>query len=311
MTAELGRGYSVDALGRIGTGDWRPNAELGVTRSNGRTNWRLGGYAQLAVASDWGPEPSFGGIGALLFGRDDGFYYRTTGLSLERSSARGGGSTVRFFGEHDSPVSTTTRFNLADALGGSTRFGPNFDAVRGNTFGLAIRDTRTFGLDPTGWRAFSHVLLEGGWFAPQDTAGGEARGFSRAAADLTVSRGLGKHLAASLTMAGGIADQAPLQRHFFVGGTPTVRGQPAGTAVGETYWLGRLELGGGTAAVRPVVFGDIGWAGPRELWKTPGRPLSGVGVGFSFMDGLIRTDLARGIHPHKKLRLDMYVEARF
>jgi hypothetical protein len=39
-TMELGRGYSVDGSLRLGTGDWSPNAELGGSRSNGRTTWR-------------------------------------------------------------------------------------------------------------------------------------------------------------------------------------------------------------------------------------------------------------------------------
>jgi hypothetical protein len=39
--------------------------------------------------------------------------------------------------------------------------------------------------------------------------------------------------------------------------------------------------------------------------------MSGAGVGVSFMDGLVRADLARGIHPAKRFRFDVYVEARF
>lgn len=305
---ELGKGFAVDGLVRLGTGDWEPNVDLGLSRSNGRDTWRAGAYRRLAVMSDWGPEPSFGGLGALLFGRDDGFYYRTTGAELERSAARGGGLSVRLFAEHDHPVSATTSFNVANAFGSASEFGPNIDAERGNTFGLAIRDARSFGLDPAGWRALTNVLVEGGWFAA-DT--GEGRGFSRAAADLTVSRGLGGRVAAALTVAGGLADNAPVQRFFFLGGTPTVRGQLAGTAVGEAYWLARLELGGARGAVRPAIFGDIGWAGPRDLWNHPGRPLSGAGVGLSFLDGLIRADLARGIYPREKFRFDAYFEARF
>lgn len=308
---QLGQGYAWDGQVRLGTGDWEPNAELGFSRSNGRRTWRLAGYRQLAVASDWGPTPSFGGLGALLFGRDDAFYYRTTGVELERFDPAGAGTTLRFFAEHDSPVSVTTSFNVARALGSASEFGANFEAVRGNTYGLQWRDTRSFGLDPRGWRAFGNLLLEGGWFDPKDETTADAHAFSRAAADLTVSRGLGKRLSAALTMAGGVADHAPVQRHFFVGGTPTVRGQLAGSAVGDTYWLGRLEIGGGNPAFRPVVFGDIGWAGPRALWKTPGRPLSGAGVGLSFLDGLVRADLARGIYPREKMRFDMYFEARW
>jgi hypothetical protein len=75
--------------------------------------------------------------------------------------------------------------------------------------------------------------------------------------------------------------------------------------------MSRLELGRGIAAARGVVFADLGWAGPRDLWSHPGRPMSGAGVGLSFMDGLVRADLARGIHPGKRFRFDLYVEARF
>ena len=46
------------------------------------------------------------------------------------------------------------------------------------------------------------------------------------------------------------------------------------------------------------------------LW-VGGRPMSGAGVGMSFLDGLIRFDLSRGINPGKKIRLDMYVDAKF
>jgi len=91
-----------------------------------------------------------------------------------------------------------------------------------------------------------------------------------------------------------------------------VRGQPADTAQsGTAYWLGRFELGRSWSGARPIVFGDIGWTGDRRTLDQVGRPLSGAGVGASFMDGLIRFDVARGIYPRKKVRVDMYVEAKF
>jgi len=39
--------------------------------------------------------------------------------------------------------------------------------------------------------------------------------------------------------------------------------------------------------------------------------MSGVGIGSSIMDGLFRFDVARGLYPQKRWRVDMYVEARF
>lgn len=309
-TTELGKGYSADGAARLGTGDWSPNAELGIARSNGRTTWRLGGYKRLSVASDWGAPLSFGaGLGALLFGRDDGFYYRSAGVDLTRTISAGN-LTTRFFAEHQGDAEVTTGFSLARSLGTGTAFGENIIATSGNVAGLSIRDVRSAGLDPQGWRAFSELRLEGGMFDPSaDSLDAEL--YSRAALDLTVSRGFGSRAAASLTVGAGISDKAPVQRQFLLGGTETVRGQRPGTQAGETYWLTRLEIGRGIAAARGVVFGDIGWAGPRSLWSHPGRPMSGAGVGVSFMDGLVRADLARGIYPNKRYRFDLYLEARF
>ncbi len=312
VTSQLGRGYTLDGTARLGTGDWEPNAELGVSRSNGRTTWRLGGYRRLAVASDWGNPLSFGSsLTALLFGRDDGFYYRAAGAQLERSSTAGGGFSTRFFAEYDTPARVTTRFNLARAFGSPTEFRDNVDAVRGTALGTAIRDTRSFGLDPAGWRAFTDLRLEGGWFAPAHSQDGAAHAFARAAADVTVSRGLGGALAAALTVGGGNSDHAPIQRAFFLGGAQTVRGQVPGTGIGQAYWLSRLELGTSGSGARRVLFGDLGWAGPRAMWQHPGRPMSGAGVGLSFLDGLVRADLSHGIYPRKKLRFDLYLEAPF
>jgi hypothetical protein len=72
-----------------------------------------------------------------------------------------------------------------------------------------------------------------------------------------------------------------------------------------------LELGSGWPGFRKIVFGDLGWAGSRKNFAHPGRPLSGAGVGASFMDGLIRIDVAKGIYPEKAIRTNLYVEARF
>jgi hypothetical protein len=42
-----------------------------------------------------------------------------------------------------------------------------------------------------------------------------------------------------------------------------------------------------------------------------GRPLSGVGAGVSFLDGLFRFDVARGLYPRKQFRVDLYLESKF
>jgi hemolysin activation/secretion protein len=140
--------------------------------------------------------------------------------------------------------------------------------------------------------------------------------YTRGAFDATVSHGLGGGVQGALTgSAGTSGGTLPPQRAWFIGGAQTVRGQrPSLTLPGQagnSYWLGRAELGKQYAVVRPTVFGDVGWAGDRTAWSHPGRPVSGAGVGVSFLDGLFRMDVSRGIWPRKRTLFDMYFEARF
>jgi hypothetical protein len=39
--------------------------------------------------------------------------------------------------------------------------------------------------------------------------------------------------------------------------------------------------------------------------------MSGVGTGVSFLDGLFRFDVARGLYPRKQFRVDLYLESKF
>jgi hypothetical protein len=41
------------------------------------------------------------------------------------------------------------------------------------------------------------------------------------------------------------------------------------------------------------------------------KPMSGVGAGVSFLDGMFRFDVARGIYPRKQFRVDLYLESMF
>jgi outer membrane protein assembly factor BamA len=117
---------------------------------------------------------------------------------------------------------------------------------------------------------------------------------------------------ASLTAgAGTTAGDVPVQRYWFLGGTNTVRGEPAGALGGNSYWLTRTEVGYGSPGMRRVAFFDLGWAGSRNAWDQVGRPASGVGVGLSFLDGLIRADIARGLYPLRQWHTALYLEAKF
>lgn len=301
----LGAGYSMVGIGRLATADLHPGAELTLSRSDGRRILAVGGYHRLDVAGDFGEPFGLGAsLGALLFGHDDGFYYRSTGLELTRALADGRGIQWRLFGEHQGSAPLATQASLPRLFGHDASFDPNIDAKRADIAGVGARLTRTFGMDPHGWRLYSDMKAE---------AAGGTYDFARGLLDATVSHGITSHFDGAITGAGGwTGGEVPAQRLFYVGGSRSVRGQPAGANVGDAFWLARAELGTSFVGARPVIFYDLGWAGSRNAWQHPGRPLSGAGTGVSFLDGLFRFDVAKGINPKRGgVRVDTYIEARF
>ncbi len=299
----LGQGYTARASARIGIGDWQPNAELGMWRTNGRTSVALNAYRRLGASDDFGDPFTFGhSLSALLFGRDDGFYYRRLGIEFAGTPDDSATTSWKLFAEHHSDAKRGTDFSIAEALGGDG-FNENIDARNGYFVGVAGERRASIGLDPNGFRAFGAVRAE--------AATGESS-YGRGMFDVTLSNGITKRIDGALTLAAGMSGgELPVQRHWYLGGSQSVRGQLGGAARGDAFWMGRVELGSSLAGARPVVFYDIGWAGDRRDFSDPGRPISGAGVGASFMDGLVRFDLARGIYPEKKIRANLYLEARF
>ena len=304
----LGAGYSLHATGRIGVADLEPNAELTGSRSDLRRTLSVSAYNHLVSASDWGNPLTLGSsISAFLFGRDEGFYYRASGLELGSApdAPSAGALTWSLFAEQQRSARQRTTFSIARVVHGS-EFESNFEAARSVYLGARTRYTTTLGLDPQGFRLFSDFRLEG---AHADTGA-----YGRGALDVTASHGLGNGAAALTLAAGSSVGIVPAQRFWYLGGTQTVRGQRPGITpgkAGNAFWLARAELAHGVGVVRPVVFADFGWAGDRRDWTRIGIPMSGVGAGMSMLDGLIRFDVARGINPDHQWRVDTYIEARF
>jgi len=299
----LGNGYSTHALFRLGVADLSPNGELFLDRTDGRRKIGVGVYRRLVASNDWGDPLGFSSsVSALFFGRDEGFYYRTWGAELKGEKDYGLINSWRLFGEQQFDATVHTEFAIAHP-GGVKGDLTNIDAVNGKVVGLAIGHHSSFGLDPHGFRALTDLKLEGatGTFD-----------YSRGSLQTTLSHGLGSALDAALTLGGGTSGgRVPIQKQFFLGGVQTVRGQRAGAAIGDSFWMTSAEFGTRSVGFRKIVFGDLGWAGDRTNFAHPGRPLSGAGVGASFMDGLVRIDLAKGIYPEKSVRANLYVEARF
>jgi hypothetical protein len=300
---DMGSGYSSHAIARLGF-DLSPNGELGIARTNGRETYGVNVYRRLNSANDLGRDPFSlsSSLSALMFGRDDGVYYRSWGAELTHDQEGGLLSSWRLFGEQQFGARTRTHFSLGGKLGGGY-FPDNIDVEKGSVVGLSLVKHGSHGEDPDGLRLFSNVRIDG-------AAG--TFDYTRAMADVTVMHPLAGPVTAALTLSGGTSGgNVPVQRLWYLGGTSTVRGQDVGAAVGDAYWLSRLELGLGSVFAKPVIFGDLGWAGDRHSWNEGVVPVSGAGIGGSFMDGLIRLDLAKGIRPSGWVQASLYLDARF
>lgn len=303
VSSALGAGYSATLDARGSLADRQLNGDLSVSRTNGRSTVTGTVYRRLDVMTDFGTPLSFGAsVPALLYARDEGAYFRTWGAELSGTTPQWGTLTWRLFGEQQWTADVNTRWTLFGG-GNDSRFIANPAAQQAREFGGAAQLHSSVGLDPAAFRLLSDVRLE--------AAGGDLS-YVRGLAEETASHSIGSILAASLTVSAGYSGGTlPVQRLFYLGGLQTVRGQTALTAAGNAFWLARAELGTSDPASRAIVFADLGWAGDRTAWRMAGRPLSGAGVGWSFLDGLVRLDLARGIYPAQQWRFDSYLEAKF
>jgi len=303
LSSALGSGYTATLDARGSWADKQLNGAFSLSRTNGRSTIQGTVYRRLDVMTDFGTPLSLGAsLASLLYARDEGAYFRTWGVELSGTTPQWGALEWRLFAEQQWKAEVNSRWTLFGG-GNDSRFIANPAAQQAKEFGGALRVHSSLGLDPNGLRLLSEVRLEG--------AGGDLS-YVRGLVDETVSHSLGSVLAGALTLSAGYSGGTlPVQRMFYLGGLQTVRGQTALTAAGDAFWLARAELGTNNAASRIIGFADLGWAGPRTGWRMPGRPLSGVGVGWSLLDGLLRFDLARGLYPSRQWRFDSYLEARF
>ncbi len=296
---DLGR-LQLDAMGRIGLADLEPNAEVGVTRPAPGARTRLAGYHRLAAVD---PAARSLGIGnsltSLLFGRDDGDYFRATGAELTGAPGPTHGSWYawRVFAERQEAVRKETDASLPHLFDAGSAFRPTIAAARADQLGasLTLRG--------------QHAYRSGAGLGAEVTA--EAQhgdfDFGRGALTTRLTLPLGPRVLGVEASAGTSAGAVPVQSFFYLGGPSTLRGYGGNAASGPSFWRARAELGMGIPGARLALFGDAGWAGPRDQFGK-GRALVAAGAGASFLDGLLRVDLAKGMRAPRGWRLDFYAD---
>lgn len=302
LDADFGR-LTADATVRYGFADREVNGELGMVRPTRTMDYRLGIYRRLASADPFSHPFGLGNsFTALVFGRDDGEYFRALGVELTGTSAdtRDPWFTWRVFAERQTPAAVGTAFSVRRLIDEDHTFRPNIVADSADQVGAAVTLRLDRGLDPAAFRWSAAASIE--------AATGDFRYVKPSA---TVWLGVplgGPFLGALEVSAGTTVGDVPVQSLWYLGGPGTLRGYDGGAARGEAFWRGRAELGTAFPGARVAAFVDAGRAGPRrDLRLDP--TLVSAGVGVSFLDGLIRLDLARALRDPVRWRFDMYVDA--
>ncbi|HEX9348993.1 MAG TPA: ShlB/FhaC/HecB family hemolysin secretion/activation protein [Gemmatimonadales bacterium] len=299
---DLGR-LQLDGAVRIATSDAEPDLVAGVLRETGTARFRLAGYRRLAAVDPTARPLSIGNsLGALMLGRDDGDYFRATGaeLTIAPPVTLPQRFTVRLYAERQRRALKRTDFSLPHALHDVHVFRPNITADSADQLGASFTVRTQRGIDPERPQWTADVTL--------DASVGTYR-FGRVSSTVRVAAPLGPNLATAVEFAGGAADgRVPVQSYWYLGGPGTLRGYGGNASSGDAFWRARLELANRWPAARVVMFADVGRAAPSEQLSLA-RPLAGVGVGASFMDGLIRLDLTRAIRTPSGWRLDFYTDA--
>ena len=297
----------------FGFADLEPKGRLSMERGTVLRRVALGGYRELTPTDLQGRYLGLGNsLNAFLFGRDDGEYYLATGADLlwRPPKAARPSYSVRIYGERQDAVLNKTDFALFRAFDGDGTFRPNMEAQRVEEVGGEITVAPWWGPDPLASQVGLELYGQGGaWRHPDSTATEE---YVRASAVLRLAVPLASaRWRLGMEAGGGTTwGDSPAQRSWFMGGPMSLRGYPASVRSGSTFVRGRLEVARTyPQAVTLSWFGDVGWAGVREDLGAA-RPLYGVGMGASLLDGLIRLDLSHGLRgPEKRFRVDLYLDA--
>lgn len=287
---------TADGTLRVATATGQPDVEVGLRRESAERRLRLAGYRRLAAANPLEHPLGVGNsLGALLWGRDNGDYFRATGVELLGAPPRSERQWLewRLFAEHQGPVAAETEFSVFGD------FRPNLTADRADQLGAAVT------LRPFADRSVLGVRW--GTALGLDASAGTFR-FARPSLTLRGAATLGPLAAALEGAAGTSFGDVPVQSLWRLGGAATLRGYDGGSAAGTAFWRGRGELATSSGTLRFAAFSDVGWAGARGAFGFD-RPLWSVGGGVSVLDGLFRIDLARALRSPTGWRLELYMDA--
>jgi hypothetical protein len=297
---DLGRAAALGEV-RYGFADREVSAELALQRDAATRTYRLGGYHRL-VPTDQELRPFTlpSSLGSVLLGVDDAKFFRATGAELVVAPAQALPQwySLRAYHEKQEDVDVNTDFSLRHAIDKDYVFTRNIEADAATQSGAELTLRHDFGMNPSGLRAGLEVGARGETGTFQ---------FVRPSATVRLGSPFPLGLAAAVEGAAGTsAGDVPVQSNWFMGGATTVRGYPVGAMSGNAFWRARGELATRLPIARLAVFSDMAWAGSREDFASS-RPLMSVGAGVSFMDGIVRFDVAHALRDSRDWRVYLYM----
>jgi len=294
---------SLSLTTRLGVADLHPNAELAARLPLWRLTLGAAIYHELAAVEGGAPFGFGNSFGALFLGRDDGDYYRTTGVRLDVQPPETSRPWLRasLWAERQDAVERETDFSLPHLFSGDD-FRPNVAANDADLLGAT--------LVAAPWWGISAERLQAGLELFAQPVTGDYR-FARARLTGRLVLPFGERTSIAAEAAAGTSwGELPIQYAWFIGGPATLRGYDGATAIGPDMARARLEVARGRGTGALAVFADAGWAGERADFDSDDALLS-AGVGVSLLNGLVRLDLAHALREPRGWRLDARFDAPF
>ncbi len=296
----LGRGIAGRVELRMGGADVAPRGRVELTRGDRRRGERVSIHESLKGMSDWeDPHTLSSSVSALVAGSMTGHYYRVTGVEVGLLRPWGpGGTELALFAERHRAARKHTDFHLTRWTRASLPM-ENLSADRGRWLGA--RGKTRAEAQPGGVDVFGSLFGEA-------ARGVDVSDYLRLALSAGATGSSGTLAWAVEGGAGGSwGERPPVQRGFHLGGPRTVRGLRPGELAGPAYTFLRTEVSRGPPAFRVSLFGDVGWVRRSDRFSSPSQA-GALGLGLSFLDGLLRLDLARRVGGPGGTRLHFYLD---
>ena len=271
---DLGDRYTLGTSGFFGFADLRPKVRLDLERSTVLRRLTLGAYHELQTTDPRAGHLGFGNsLEALLFGRDNGEYYRATGADFTWRPPEGSRESFQFraYAERHEAVENNIGFALFRVFDGDWDFRPNLPADDADEAGAEVRVSPWWGHDPLDvqfgvefhGRGATWRPVGGGEHGDRDGARSDYVQASATARTIIPVQGEGWDgwrlgLEAG---AGNTWGDAPVQRSWFLGAASTLRGYAASVVSGPSFLRGRVEVNRVFHGVGASFFTDTGWAG--------------------------------------------------